>query len=97
MRLNPLLAAVVLTGVLLSAHPALAFTVDEKSNANADGSPRYVDPDDQPLPFFGAQGRIRNDDNDQSVTPGYATPAFDGSSRPLTFPNSFFSTTRPRK
>jgi hypothetical protein len=37
-------------GILLSDH-ALAFTVDEKSGTNPDGSARYVDPDEQPLPF----------------------------------------------
>ena len=45
------LAAAVLVGAMFLVHQAFAFTVDEKSGTNSDGSPRYVDPDDQPLPF----------------------------------------------
>jgi len=51
MGTRALFAAAVLVGGVVFANHALAFTVDEKSGANADGSPRYVDPDEQPLPF----------------------------------------------
>jgi hypothetical protein len=46
-----LLTAAVLAGAIMFAHQVFAFTVDEKSGTNSDGSPRYVDPDDKPLPF----------------------------------------------
>jgi len=51
MTVRGFLAAAALAGAMLCADHALAFTVDEKNGTNADGSPRYADPDDQPLPF----------------------------------------------
>ena len=51
MRTRTLVVVAALAGgILLSGH-VLAFTVDERSGTNPDGSSRYVDPDEQPLPF----------------------------------------------
>jgi len=51
MRSRALFAAALLAGGILCLDHALAFSVDEKSGTNPDGSARFVDPDDQPLPF----------------------------------------------
>ena len=47
---------VVLTGVLLISHHVSAFSSDPTSGTNADGSSRYVDPDDQIRSRFGGAG-----------------------------------------
>jgi hypothetical protein len=51
MRLLPVV--VVLASVLLSLHHASAFSSDPTGGTNADGSARYVDPDDQVRSRFG--------------------------------------------
>jgi hypothetical protein len=40
----------LLAFAMLGSGAALAFDVDTTSSTNPDGSPRYVDPDDAPLP-----------------------------------------------
>jgi hypothetical protein len=37
-------------------HHASAFSIDPSSSMNPDGSPRYVDPDDQIHSMFGGKG-----------------------------------------
>jgi hypothetical protein len=54
MRLLPAVVA-ALTAVLLSSHHASAFSSDPSSGTNADGSSRYVDPDDQISSRLGAK------------------------------------------
>jgi hypothetical protein len=51
MRTPTLFVVAALAGGILLSNHALAFTVDEKGGTNPDGSPRYVEPDEQPLPF----------------------------------------------
>jgi hypothetical protein len=55
MRLLPVVVA-ALTAVLLFPHHASAFSSDPSSGTNADGSSRYVDPDDQISSRLGAKG-----------------------------------------
>jgi hypothetical protein len=89
--------AVLAGGILLSDH-ALAFTVDEKSGTNPDGSARYVDPDEQPLPFlrFGGGAQTDNNDSDRSSGDGYSTPASGAHQWPNLF-DWLLSTPPPRK
>jgi hypothetical protein len=97
MRLHPLLAAAALASLLLTVEYAFAFTVDEKSGTNPDGSARYVDPDEQPLPFLlrGSGAQTQNNDSDRNSGTGYSTPT----SGPHQWPNFFdwLFSTPPRK
>ena len=52
MRLLYSLAAAMLVTVLLPVLHASAFSTDPTSGTNPDGSPRFVDPDDQIRSFF---------------------------------------------
>lgn len=95
MRIRPLIVAAALSAMFLFAHQAFAFTVDEHSGTKPDGSPRYVDPDEQPSPFlFGAQGQNRSNDFDRNFGPA---PPSNGSSQWLMFPQWLFSTEPPHK
>jgi spore coat protein U-like protein len=96
MRLHHLLAATALAGMLLAAENASAFTVDEKSGTNPDGSARYVDPDEQTLPFQLFSAQTQNNDIDRSSGSRYAAPAADGNYQWLNF-FDLFSTPSPRK
>ncbi len=60
MRLLPIVVAAVLATVLVSADRTSAFTIDPGSGTNSDGSPRYVDPDDQIQFMLGLRGDGRN-------------------------------------
>jgi hypothetical protein len=92
-----LLTAAMLAGTMFFSHHASAFTVDEKSGTNSDGSPRYVDPDDQPLPFpflrlpSPSQGREYQGDDSQSVSPA------DRNEQWLTLPDWSVSSPSPRR
>ena len=55
MRLVPVVVAAVAV-VLSFTHHASAFSSDPMSGTNADGSARYVDPDDQVRSALGAKG-----------------------------------------
>jgi hypothetical protein len=55
MRLLPVVV-VALAAVPLFSHHASAFSSDPTSGTNADGSARYVDPDDQIRSRFGGAG-----------------------------------------
>jgi hypothetical protein len=78
--------------VLLSSHHAFAFSSDPTSGTNADGSPRYVDPDDQIRSLVGGEGgesRLgydRSSDRRKLSAPEVIT------SQGVLAPNSSFST-----
>jgi hypothetical protein len=55
-------------GLALSALPAQAFTIDDQSNTNSNGSARYSDPDER----FSGSG------NAQTIQQGNATIRFGG-------------------
>ena len=97
MRIRTLLAAVAVATELFCAHHAFAFTVDEKSGTNPDGSARYVGPDEQlsPSVLFGwqSQGDEHNDDASARNT----APTFDRNNQLMTLPDRFFSTPPPRR
>jgi hypothetical protein len=92
-----LFTAAVFAGVMLFAHHACAFTVDEKSGANPDGSPRYVDPDDQPLPFpFLRPTSPPQGSNYRGSDSQYVTPS-DRNDQWLTLPDWSVSSPPPRR
>jgi len=61
MRHTPFSVAALLAFVFVAPSAVLAFDVDTTSGTNPDGSARYADPDDAPLP--GPLGAV-------TVTPG---------------------------
>jgi hypothetical protein len=63
MRLVPIVTAVA--AILLCTQHASAFSMDSSSGTSADGSPRYVDPDDQVRSTLGIK-----DDDSQGVGGG---------------------------
>jgi hypothetical protein len=95
-----LLAVVVvaLAVVLLLSHRASAFSSDPASGINADGSARYVDPDDQIRSRFGVGGEggesqtgyDRGSDHRKLSAPEVVTD------QGVLAPNSFFSTAPSR-
>lgn len=60
LRDRALLLAVLAGAAILAAPAAQAFTVDDKSNANSDGSAKYVDPDARFSGAANGQTVIRN-------------------------------------
>jgi hypothetical protein len=96
MRTHHLFSGALLVSVIFSGHHALAFTIDERSGTNSDGSPRYVDPDDQVPPYF-IQGQTRSNNYDRNFGPQYTAPASEGSSQGLKFPDWLFPTAPRRK
>jgi hypothetical protein len=91
------LAAAMLMSVLLPVLHASAFTIDSASGSTPDGSPRFVDPDEQVHSFFSG-GSALNEDGwaNQSAVSRNASPAPDGTNQGITFPNWFFPTSPPR-
>jgi hypothetical protein len=91
------IVVVALTAVLLFSHHASAFSSDPNSGTNADGSPRYVDPDDQIRSRFGGGdgenrlGYDRGSDRRKLSAPEVIT------GQGVLAPNSFFSTTPSRR
>jgi hypothetical protein len=99
MRLLPV-AVVALAAVLLSSHHASAFSSDPASGTTADGSARYVDPDDQIRSRFGGIGGEGGESqlgydrgSDRRKMP--ATEVITGQG--VLAPNSFFSATPSRR
>jgi hypothetical protein len=99
MRLLPVVV-VALAAVLLSSHHAFAFSSDPTSGTNADGSPRYVDPDDQIRSLVGGTGGEggesylgydRSSDRRKLSVPEVIT------SQGVLAPNLFFSTAPSRR
>ena len=58
-RLHTIALAAALGLALLAAPAEQAFTIDEQSNTNSDGSAKYVDPDQQISRFGSGPGIIR--------------------------------------
>lgn len=61
MRLLPVIGAIALASVLMSAHPASAFMIYSGGGTGAGGSSRYADPDDQIRSYFGLSGGVEHD------------------------------------
>jgi hypothetical protein len=91
MRLLPVVV-VALAAMPLFSHRASAFSSDPASGMNADGTARYVDPDDQVRSRFGAmageggEGQVANSDHRKISAPEIVT------GQGVLAPNSFFST-----
>jgi hypothetical protein len=97
MRLLYSLAAAMLVTVLLPVLHASAFTIDSTSGTTPDGSPRFVDPDEQ-VHSFSSGGATLNEDgwSDRNAVSRNASPAPDGNNQGITFPNWFLPTS-PRR
>jgi hypothetical protein len=97
MRFLYSLAVAMLVTVLLPVLHASAFTTDPTSGTNPDGSPRFVDPDDQIHSLFSGGSGLNEDGwSDRSSAPRNAFPSPDGTNQGVTFPSWFFSTS-PRR
>jgi hypothetical protein len=97
MRLLYSLAAAMLVTALLPVLHASAFSTDPTSGTNPDGSPRFVDPDDQIRSFFfGGSGVNEDGWSDRNSAPRTAFPSPDGTNQGITFPSWFFPTS-PRR
>jgi len=97
MRLLYSLVAAMLVTVLLPVLHASAFTSDPASGTNPDGSPRFVDPDDQIHSLFsGRSGLNEGGWADRSSTPRNALPSPGGTNQGFSFPSWFFSTSPGR-
>ena len=97
MRLLYSFAVAMPLTILLPVLHASAFTIDPASGTNADGSSRFVDPDEQiHSSFFG--GSAINEDGwaDRNSVRRNAAPATVGTDQGITFPNWFFPTSPPR-
>jgi hypothetical protein len=55
---------------LLAAPAAQAFTIDNQSNTNSDGSAKYVDPDQQISRFGTGSGTVRQGNTTFQFGPG---------------------------
>ena len=88
MGTRTLFGAAVLASILFSQH-ALAFTVDEKSGTSPDGSARYVDPDEQPIPLL-TPARPSEGSEFQNSGSQYQPP-LDRNGQWLRLPDWFFS------
>ena len=97
MRLLYSLVAAMLVTVLLPVLHASAFTSDPASGTNYDGSPRFVDPDDQIHSLFSGGSGLNEDGwSDRNSAPRTAFPSPDGTNQGITFPSWFFPTS-PRR
>jgi hypothetical protein len=93
MRLLPVVV-VALASVLLFPHHASAFSSDPSSGTNADGSSRYVDPDDQISSHLGAKGDEGSDSGYDSSSGRRKQPAQEViTGQGVLAPNSYFSAT----
>lgn len=89
---------VALAAVLLFSHRASAFSFDSTSGVNADGSPRYVDPDDQVRSRFGGAGGEMSEsrlgyDSDHRRMPALEVITGQG----VLAPNAFFAPAPARR
>jgi hypothetical protein len=92
MRLiSAVFAATFLTFLLPATH-ASAFTIDPASGTNSDGTPRFVDPDEQVHSSFG--GSNLNEDGwvDRNAVSPRLAPSTDAPNQGVTFPHLFFPT-----
>ena len=79
----------------LAAHDAAAFTIDNDSGTNPDGTARYVDPDDQPLPAPLGGVTVMPSGHRYDEAPGLAMPGSASDGRPPDVPG-WFSSSVPR-
>jgi hypothetical protein len=101
MQRHPLLAAAILAGLLFSIRPAVAFTVDDKTGNNPDGTARFFDTDEvkpstgfevKPSSSlrFGVQGQSSNDSVDRNSPSLFNNPAFSGTPFQSQIPDSVY-------
>jgi len=91
MGTRTLFAVAILAGGFLLSDHALAFTVDEKTGTNPDGSPRYADPDEQPLPFPFLVPRRPTDASEYQSGDSPNDPPSDRNGQWPSLPDWFFS------
>ena len=97
MRLLYSLAVAMLLTVLLPVLHASAFTIDSTSGTTSDGSPRFVDPDEQVHSFFFGGSAVNEDGwADRNSVSRNVAPATDATNQGITFPSLFFPTS-PRR
>jgi hypothetical protein len=97
MRFICALVAVTLLTTLIAMPRVSAFTMDPASGANSDGSPRFVDPEEQVRSFFfGGSGLNEDGWADRNSVARNAAPQTDGSNQGITFPNLLFPTSPHR-
>jgi hypothetical protein len=93
MRLLYSFAVAMLLTILLPVLHASAFTIDPTSGTNADGSPRFVDPDEQiHSSFFGGSAVNEDERADRNSAYRNFSPGADRSNQGITFPNLFLPT-----
>ena len=100
MQHDRLLAAAIVAGLLFSAQPAMAFTVDDKSGNYADGTARYVDTDEkQPSSAFrfGVQGQSSSDSVDRNSPSLLSNPAFSGTPLRSPIPDAVYTNPARRR
>jgi hypothetical protein len=101
MQRHPLLAAAILAGLLFSIRPAMAFTVDDKTGNNPDGTARFFDTDEvKPSSAFdvkpssalrfGVQGQSSNENVDRNSPSLFTNPSFSGTPFQSQIPDSAF-------
>jgi hypothetical protein len=92
-RLLYSLAMAMLATVLLPVLQASAFTSDPASGTNADGSARFVDPDDQMRSMFSGgaddEGWADRNSSTRNIVPGP-----NGTNQGITFPSWLLPTPR---
>jgi hypothetical protein len=85
------LAALTLLIILEPAPQAFAFSTDPTSGVNSDGTPRFMDPDEQVHSFFFGGSNLSEDGwFDRNSGSRNAAPATDPTNQGITFPNPFF-------
>jgi hypothetical protein len=93
MRLISSLAALTLLIILLPAPRASAFSMDSTSGVNSDGTPRFMDPDEQVHSFFFGGSNLNEDGwFDRNSVSRNAAPVTDATTQGITFPNLLFPT-----
>jgi hypothetical protein len=101
MQHHPLLAATIFAGLLFSIQPAVAFTVDDKTGNNPDGTARYFDTDEvkpssgfevKPSSAFrfGVQGQSSNESLDRNSPSLFNNPSFSGTPFQSQIPDSAY-------
>jgi hypothetical protein len=87
------LAALTLLIILQPAPRAFAFSTDPTSGVNSDGTPRFMDPDEQVHSFFFGGSNLSEDGwFDRNSVSRNAVPSTDPTNQGITFPNLFFPT-----
>ncbi|HEY7248409.1 MAG TPA: hypothetical protein VH678_31490 [Xanthobacteraceae bacterium] len=80
----------MLLALLIPAQQASAFTIDNASGANADGTPRFVDPDEQVHSFFFGGSTLNAEGwSDRTAVSPQAAPLMGEANQGSIFPNLF--------